>query len=64
MLLTHTRFLFCLCQIAALLSNTSSVLSECMETFAQPEELKTLLDTQKDLSQLEDIGEHLRIIMR
>ncbi|KAG7239792.1 hypothetical protein INR49_028379 [Caranx melampygus] len=42
-------------QIAALLSNASSVLSECMETFTQPQELKTLLDTQKDLSQLEDI---------
>ncbi|GAA6235334.1 zinc finger protein 135-like [Lates japonicus] len=42
-------------QIASLLSNASSVLSECMETFAQPQELKTLLDTQKDLSQLDDI---------
>lgn len=54
---------FCLCQIAALLSNASSVLTECMETFGQPQELKTLLDTQKDLSQLEDIGEVLRITM-
>lgn len=35
-----------------------------MQAFAQPEELKTLLDTQKDLSQLEDIGELLIIIMR
>lgn len=54
----RTHLLCCLFQIAALLSNTSSVLSECMDTFAQPEELKTLLDTQKDLSQLEDIGEN------
>lgn len=28
-----------------------------MQTFTQPQELKSLLDTQKDLSQLEDIGE-------
>lgn len=54
------QFSSCLCQIAALLSNASSVLSECMQTFTQPQELKSLLDTQKDLSQLEDIGE-LRI---
>lgn len=33
-----------------------------METFAQPEELKTLIDTQKDLSQLEDIGELPQIL--
>ncbi|XP_075949209.1 uncharacterized protein LOC142951511 [Anarhichas minor] len=42
-------------QIASLLSDASSVLNECMETFAQPQELKALLDTQKDLGQLEDI---------
>ncbi|XP_047465777.1 zinc finger protein 132-like [Mugil cephalus] len=41
-------------QIASLLGDTSSVLNECMETFTQPQELKVLLDTQKDLSQLED----------
>ncbi|KAK2820993.1 hypothetical protein Q5P01_023952 [Channa striata] len=46
-------------QIAALLRNTSSVLNECMETFAQPEEFKILLDTQKDLSQLEDIESYV-----
>ncbi|XP_067344812.1 zinc finger protein 93-like isoform X2 [Channa argus] len=46
-------------QIAALLRNTSSVLSECMETFSQPEELKILLETQKDLSQLEDIESYV-----
>ncbi|XP_028990309.1 zinc finger protein 587-like isoform X2 [Betta splendens] len=46
-------------QVAALLNNTSSVLNECMDTFAQPEELKTLLDTQKDLSQLEDIESYI-----
>ncbi|KAK5895500.1 hypothetical protein CgunFtcFv8_009188 [Champsocephalus gunnari] len=42
-------------QIASLLSDASSVLNECMDTFAQPQELKSLLDTQKDLGQLEDI---------
>ncbi|KAG7506485.1 zinc finger protein 37-like [Solea senegalensis] len=42
-------------QIASLLSNASSVLGECMETMAQPQELKTLLDSYKDLTQLEDI---------
>ncbi len=50
-------------QIASLLSDASSVLNECMETFTQPQELKTLLDTQKDLSQLEDMGELLRLSM-
>ncbi|XP_028332495.1 zinc finger protein 629-like [Gouania willdenowi] len=42
-------------QVASMLSNTSLVLNECMETFAQPQELKVLLDSQKDVSQLEDI---------
>lgn len=46
-------------QIASLLSDASSVLNECMETFTQPQELKTLLDTQKDLSQLEDIDSYV-----
>lgn len=48
--------LHCVFQIASLLSDTSSVLNECMETFAQAQDLKTLLGTQKDLSQLGDIG--------
>lgn len=60
MQLTHHSFHF-LHQIASLLNNASSVLTECMETFAQPPELKTLLDSHKDLSQLEDIGELLTI---
>ncbi|KAM9837756.1 uncharacterized protein ACBR49_018387 [Aulostomus maculatus] len=42
-------------QIASLLSDPSSVLSECMESFTAPQELKTMLDTHKDLSQLEDV---------
>ncbi|KAE8284663.1 hypothetical protein D5F01_LYC17999 [Larimichthys crocea] len=46
-------------QIASLLSDTSSVLNECMETFSQPQELKTLLGTQKDLSQLEDMESYI-----
>nr|XP_020464611.1 zinc finger protein 850-like [Monopterus albus] len=46
-------------QIASLLSNASSVLNECMETFTQPQDLKTLLDTQKDLSQIEDIDSYI-----
>lgn len=55
-----TLVVICLYQIASLLSDASSVLNECMETFAQPQDLKTLLGTQKDLNQLEDIGELLR----
>ncbi|XP_073345241.1 uncharacterized protein [Pagrus major] len=46
-------------QIASLLSDASSVLNECMETFAQPQDLKTLLGTQKDLNQLEDIESYV-----
>ncbi|XP_037320203.1 zinc finger protein 665-like [Pungitius pungitius] len=46
-------------QIASLLSDASSVLSECMKTLAQPQELKALLDTQKDLSQLENIESYI-----
>lgn len=34
-----------------------------MGSFAEPEELKTLLNTHKDLNQLEDIGELLGISM-
>lgn len=44
-------------QIASLLSDTSSILNDCMDTFSQVQDLKILLGTQKDLSQLEDIGE-------
>ncbi|XP_072229075.1 uncharacterized protein [Leuresthes tenuis] len=46
-------------QIASLLSDTSSVLSECMETFVQPQDLKVLLDSQKDHIQLEDIESYV-----
>ncbi|KAM6896901.1 uncharacterized protein FYW49_018285 [Xenentodon cancila] len=46
---THT-----LQQISSLLSDTSSVLNECLESAVQPEDLKLLLDTQKDLVHLED----------
>ena len=53
---------FSFCQIASLLSDASSILSECMGSFAEPEELKTLLDSHKDLNQLDDIGELLGII--
>ncbi|KAM9772926.1 zinc finger protein 37-like isoform X1 [Syngnathus typhle] len=42
-------------QIASLLSDSSSVLKECMESFAESQGLKTVLDTHKDLSQLEDV---------
>jgi len=55
-----TFFFFFFCQIASLISDTSFVLNECMETLAQPQELKALLDTQKDLKQLEDIGDYYR----
>ncbi|XP_029953293.1 zinc finger protein 665-like isoform X2 [Salarias fasciatus] len=46
-------------QIASLLNDTSSVLNECMESFTQPQELKLLLDSHKDLSQLEDIESYV-----
>lgn len=42
-----------------MLSDTSSILSECMDSFTQSEDFKSLLGTQKDLGQLEDIGELL-----
>lgn len=42
-------------QIASLLGDPSCVLSEYMESFSDPMELKALLDTYKDLSQLENI---------
>lgn len=42
-----------------MLSDTSSVLNECMDSFTQSEDFKSLLGTQKDLGQLEDIGESL-----
>lgn len=51
-----------------MLSDASSVLNECMDSFTQSEDFKSLLGTQKDLGQLEDIGElglsrcHLQII--
>ncbi|KAM3860070.1 uncharacterized protein ACN63O_016634 [Diretmus argenteus] len=41
-------------QIASLLSDTSSVLNECIESVAHLQELKTLLENQKDLGQLKD----------
>ncbi|XP_074475324.1 uncharacterized protein LOC141758113 [Sebastes fasciatus] len=47
-------------QIASLLNiSASSILHESMETFAQPQELKNLLDTQKDLGQLDDIDSYI-----
>ncbi|KAF7656158.1 hypothetical protein LDENG_00045280 [Lucifuga dentata] len=46
-------------QIASLLTDTSSVLNECMDSVAQCQELKTLLETQKDLSQLEDVDRYV-----
>ncbi|XP_061764628.1 zinc finger protein 420-like [Nerophis ophidion] len=42
-------------QIASLLSDSSSVLKDCLESFTASEGLKTVLDTHKDLSQLEDV---------
>lgn len=58
-MLPHVNCILFLRQIASLLSDTSSVLNECMEIFAQTHEFKSLLDTQKDLGQLENIGEFL-----
>lgn len=42
-------------QIASLLGDPSCVLNEFMESFSDPLELKLLLDTYKDLSQLDNI---------
>ncbi|XP_077482210.1 uncharacterized protein LOC144092919 [Stigmatopora argus] len=42
-------------QIASLLSDSSTVLRDCMESFTHSEGLKTALDTHKDLSQLDDV---------
>ncbi|XP_020773897.1 zinc finger protein 502-like [Boleophthalmus pectinirostris] len=42
-------------QIASLLGDPSCVLNEYMESFSDPQELKLLLDTYKDLSQLDNI---------
>lgn len=61
-LLPYITFHF-VCQIASLLSDTSSVLNECMNSFTQSEDFKSLLGTQKDLGQLEDIGELLLLIL-
>ncbi|KAJ0060312.1 hypothetical protein NL108_010089, partial [Boleophthalmus pectinirostris] len=41
--------------IASLLGDPSCVLNEYMESFSDPQELKLLLDTYKDLSQLDNI---------
>ncbi|XP_072311982.1 uncharacterized protein [Eucyclogobius newberryi] len=42
-------------QIASLLGDPSCVLNEYMESFSDPLELKLLLDTYKDISQLDNI---------
>lgn len=42
-------------QIASLLGDPSCVLNEFMESFSDPLELKLLLDTYKDLSQLDNV---------
>lgn len=41
------------------MTDSTSVLNESMETFVQPDDLKVLLDTQKNLTHLEDIGKYL-----
>ncbi|XP_056912109.1 zinc finger protein 135-like isoform X4 [Takifugu flavidus] len=46
-------------QIASLLSDTSSILTDCMQTFSQAQDLKILLGTQQDLSQLKDIESYI-----
>ncbi|XP_054610128.1 zinc finger protein 135-like [Dunckerocampus dactyliophorus] len=42
-------------QIASLLSDSSSVLKDCLQSFTASQGLRTVLDTHKDLSQLEDV---------
>ncbi|KAM9426533.1 uncharacterized protein KZ484_020116 [Pholidichthys leucotaenia] len=46
-------------QIGSLLNDTSSVLNKCMETFTKTQDLKLLLDTQKDFTQLQDIESYV-----
>ncbi|XP_056284989.1 zinc finger protein 497-like [Pseudoliparis swirei] len=41
-------------QVACMLSDAPSVLSECLQSFCQPQELKSLLEYHKELSQLND----------
>lgn len=42
-----------------MLGDEPSVLSECVKSFCQSQELKSLLDYQKDLSQLNEYGKHV-----
>uniref|UniRef100_A0A096LV73 Zinc finger protein 624-like n=1 Tax=Poecilia formosa TaxID=48698 RepID=A0A096LV73_POEFO len=46
-------------QVVSLMSDTTSFLNESMETLVQPEDLKVLLDTQKNLTHLEDIESYV-----
>ncbi|XP_034049980.1 zinc finger protein 569-like [Thalassophryne amazonica] len=46
-------------QVASLLSDASSVLNEYMETVAQPDELKMLLDSPRVVGQLEDADSYI-----
>lgn len=46
-------------QVVSLMSDSTSILNESMETFVQPEDLKVLLDTQKNLTHLEDIESYV-----
>uniref|UniRef100_A0A1A8LED0 KDEL (Lys-Asp-Glu-Leu) endoplasmic reticulum protein retention receptor 2b n=3 Tax=Nothobranchius TaxID=28779 RepID=A0A1A8LED0_9TELE len=42
-------------QIASLITDTKTVLNESLKTLVQPQDLRVLLETQKNLIQLEDI---------
>lgn len=46
-------------QVASMISDVSSALEECVKSVSYPEELKTLMAYQKDLSQLDDNGNHI-----
>ncbi|XP_015240904.1 PREDICTED: zinc finger protein 91-like [Cyprinodon variegatus] len=46
-------------QVVAMMSDTTSILNESMETLVQPEDLRALLDTQKNLIQLDDVESYV-----
>ncbi len=52
-------FLFHFLQVASMFGEASSVLEECMDSVSRRDEVKTLLQYQKDLSQLDHNGKTL-----
>lgn len=59
MLLFLKRYVSSFFQVADMFGRVSSVLEECMDSVSRNEEFKTLLQYQKDLSQLDHNGKPL-----